>query len=151
KRLAAYRDRMTAVRGTAGVDDVGRMHAVYGFAPESTEAPAGLDEDRYDILVTSDVLAEGMNLQQAARIINYDLPWNPMRLVQRHGRIDRIGSPHKDVHITCIFPDKQLDRMLALEDRIRRKLAQAAASVGLDQVVIPGSPTSDHVFAENVE
>ncbi|MBI1798558.1 MAG: DEAD/DEAH box helicase family protein [Candidatus Eisenbacteria bacterium] len=151
KSLAAYRGRLAAVRGTEGVDDVGRMHAVYGFAPRSTEAPSGLDEDKYDILVTTDVLAEGMNLQQAARIINYDLPWNPMRLVQRHGRIDRIGSPHRDVHIICIFPDRQLDRMLALEDRIRRKLAHAAASVGLDQMVIPGSPTSDHVFAENVE
>jgi superfamily II DNA or RNA helicase len=150
KALAAYRGRMAAVRGTEGIDDVGRMHAVYGFAPISTEAPAGLDEDRFDILVTTDVLAEGMNLQQAARIINYDLPWNPMRLVQRHGRIDRIGSPHRDVYITCIFPDKQLDRMLALEDRIRRKLAHAAASVGLDQIVIPGSATSDHVFTENV-
>lgn len=151
KDLAPYRGRLAAVRGTEGVDDVGRMHAVYGFAPRSTEAPKGLDEDCYDILVTTDILAEGMNLQQAARIINYDLPWNPMRLVQRHGRIDRIGSPHRDVYITCIFPDRQLDRMLALEDRIRRKLAHAAASVGLDQVVIPGSPTSDHVFAENVE
>lgn len=151
KSLAAYRGRVAAVRGTEGVDDVGRMHAVYGFAPQSTEAPRGLDGDHYDILVTTDVLAEGMNLQQAARIINYDLPWNPMRLVQRHGRIDRIGSPHRDVYITCIFPDRQLDRMLALEDRIRRKLAHAAASVGIDQTVIPGSPTSDHVFAENVE
>lgn len=151
RSLAAYRDRITAVRGTEGVDEVGRMHAVYGFAPISTEAPAGLDADRFDILVTTDVLAEGMNLQQAARIVNYDLPWNPMRLVQRHGRIDRIGSPHRDVHITCIFPDRQLDRMLALEDRIRRKLAEAAASVGLEQIVIPGSPTSDHVFAENIE
>ena len=149
--LADYRGRLAAVRGTEGVDDVGRMHAVYGFAPESTEAPSGLDEDRFDILVTTDVLAEGMNLQQAARIINYDLPWNPMRLVQRHGRIDRIGSRHRDVFITCIFPDRQLDRMLALEERIRRKLAQAAASVGLDQLVIPGSPTSSHVFAENTE
>lgn len=151
KKLAAYRDRLAVVTGSGGMNETGRMHAVYGFAPRSTEAPKGLDEDRYDILVTTDVLAEGMNLQQAARIINYDLPWNPMRLVQRHGRIDRIGSPHRDVYITCIFPDRQLGRMLALEDIIRRKLAHAAASVGLDQIVIPGSPTSDHVFAENVE
>ena len=62
-----------------------------GFAPRSTEAPPRHDDDLYDILVTTDVLAEGVNLQQARHIINYDLPWNPMRLVQRHGRIDRIG------------------------------------------------------------
>ena len=67
---------------------------------------AGADEDKFDILVTTDVLAEGVNLQQARNIINYDLPWNPMRLVQRHGRIDRIGSPHRDVYRSLLFPGK---------------------------------------------
>jgi superfamily II DNA or RNA helicase len=148
KRLAPYRGRLAAVRGTEGYEDVGRREAVYGFAPVSSEAPQNLTEDRFDILVTTDVLAEGMNLQQCSRIINYDLPWNPMRLVQRHGRIDRIGSPHADVYITCIFPDRQLDELLSLEARIRRKLAQAAASIGLDQVVIPGITTTEHVFAD---
>ncbi|MBI4703957.1 MAG: hypothetical protein HY744_22850, partial [Deltaproteobacteria bacterium] len=46
---------------------------------------------------TTDILAEGMNLQQCRHIINFDLPWNPMRLVQRHGRVDRIGSPHDTI------------------------------------------------------
>lgn len=149
--LAAYRGRIAAVHGDESYDDVSRRQAVFGFAPRSTEAPPGQDEDLFDILVTTDVLAEGMNLQQAAHIINYDLPWNPMRLVQRHGRIDRIGSPHADVHITCIFPDRQLDTLLALEDRIRRKLAQAAASVGLEQEVIPGAQTSKHVFTDTAD
>lgn len=149
-RLAPYRGRLAALSGMRSHDDVGRQHAIYGFAPTSMEAPPGFEEDRYDILVTTDILSEGMNLQQAARIINYDLPWNPMRLVQRHGRIDRIGSPHRDVHITCIFPDRQLDRLLDLEQRIRRKLAQAAASIGLDQAVIPGAVTSEHVFADAI-
>lgn len=151
KRLAPCRGRLAALSGSEAYDDVGRQHAIYGFAPRSMEAPPALDEDKYDILVTTDILSEGMNLQQAARIINWDLPWNPMRLVQRHGRIDRIGSPHRDVHITCIFPDRQLDRLLDLEQRIRRKLAQAAASVGLDQTVIPGAATSEHVFADAIE
>lgn len=150
-RLAPYRGRLAVVRGTEGYEDVGRRQAVYGFAPISTEAPPGFDVDRFDILVTTDVLAEGMNLQQSARIINYDLPWNPMRLVQRHGRIDRIGSPHRDVFITCIFPDRALESLLALEERIRRKLAQAAASVGLDQEVIPGVEGTEQVFADTLE
>ena len=71
----------------------------------TTDAPEGSDDDLYDILVTTDVLAEGVNLQQCRHIINYDLPWNPMRLVQRHGRIDRIGSPHAEAHLRCVFPD----------------------------------------------
>ncbi|MBI2797431.1 MAG: helicase [Gemmatimonadetes bacterium] len=146
RRLVDYRGRLVSVTG----DDDAKRSAVYGFAPESSEAPAGWTEDKFDILLTTDVLAEGMNLQQAANIINYDLPWNPMRLVQRHGRIDRIGSPHSDVYITCILPDAQLDDMLELEDRIRRKLAQAAASVGLDSEILPGVEHAARDFADDV-
>ncbi len=148
ERLAAYRDRLVSVAGYGRGRPVSREKAVFGFAPRSTQAPPGLQDDKYDILITTDVLAEGVNLQQCRNIINYDLPWNPMRLVQRHGRIDRIGSPHDDVHIYCFFPDRELDRLLELEQRIRRKLAQAAASIGVESEVIPGGVTQELVFAE---
>lgn len=149
RRLVAYRGRMAVVRGTESYAGVTRSDAVFGFVPQSSDAPPSRAEDRFDVLVTTDILAEGMNLQQCGRIINYDLPWNPMRLVQRHGRVDRIGSPHDKVFLTCVFPDRQLERLLALEDRIRRKLAQAAASIGLDQVVIPGTAQTEQVFADD--
>ncbi len=151
RRLAAYRGRMVSVVGDETRDGISRARAVFGFAPESSDAPTGAAEDRYDILVTTDVLAEGVNLQQARNIINYDLPWNPMRLVQRHGRIDRIGSPHRDVYVRCFFPDKRLNDLLDLESRIRRKLKQAAASIGVEHEVIPGAATGEQVFAETRE
>jgi superfamily II DNA or RNA helicase len=144
-RLAAFRDRITIVSG----DTSGRESAIFGFAPESTESPTG--NDRYDILVSTDVLAEGVNLQQAQNIINYDLPWNPMRLVQRHGRIDRIGSPHTRVFLRCFFPDVQLDRLLLLENRLKNKLATAAAGVGLENEVLPGTATVDVNFTQTRE
>lgn len=147
-KLAEYRGRLASVSGDESRGGISREDAVFGFAPRSSEAPAGKEEDRFDILITTDVLAEGVNLQQARHIINFDLPWNPMRLVQRHGRIDRIGSPHRDVFLTCFFPDRRLDDLLTLESRIRRKLAQAAASVGVEHEVIPGAATSDQVFTE---
>ena len=147
-RLHDYRDRIAVVAGSESQDGMSRADAVFGFAPETSDAPPGRADDRFDILVTTDVLAEGMNLQQAGRILNYDLPWNPMRLVQRHGRVDRIGSPHPEVELMCIFPDRQLDELLALEQRIRRKLAHAAASIGLAQEVIPGTEVTQHVFAD---
>lgn len=115
-----------------GVDQSRRAHVLAGFAPKTI----GLDylasdkNDLYDILLTTDVLAEGVNLQQAGRIINYDLPWNPMRIVQRHGRVDRIGSPHPSVELGLFFPAEKLDEMLGLEETIRRKVAQAEAAVG---------------------
>jgi len=148
KRLAAYRGRIASVTSDDSRGGVSRANAIYGFAPESTEAPPGRREDKYDILVATDVLAEGLNLQQACHIINYDLPWNPMRIVQRNGRIDRIGSPYSDIYVRCFFPDKRLDDLLALEERLRRKLAQAAASIGVEAQVIPGGPTRDIVFSE---
>lgn len=151
RRLAAFRGRMTCVRGDEGYQGVGREHAIFGFAPKSAEAPAGMSEDRFDILVSTDVLAEGVNLQQARHIINYDLPWNPMRLVQRHGRIDRIGSPHTDVYLRCFFPDQRLDQLLALEDRIRRKLTAAAKTVGVESEVIPGAEALEVVFSDERE
>ncbi len=146
--LAPYLGRMIAVAGSTDVDketEVGRQGAVFGFAPISTEA-TGYD-DRFDLLITTDILAEGVNLQQCRHIINYAVPWNPMRLVQRHGRVDRIGSPHKRVFLRTIFPADRLDQLLSLEQRIMEKIAMAAASVG---VVSPvhGGAAGGQVFTE---
>jgi superfamily II DNA or RNA helicase len=141
ERLFDYLDRVTFVSGSQG----SRERSMWGFAPVSTDAPAGT-EDAYDCLVATDVLAEGVNLQQAKHIINYDLPWNPMRLVQRHGRIDRIGSPHRRVHLRCFFPSALLDELLGLEAALQRKIAQAAASIGVEDEIIPGSKIGEVVL-----
>ena len=146
-RLAPYLGRVVTISGRGG----DRSDVLWGFAPKTTDAPAGRDQDRYDILVTTDVLAEGVNLQQARHIINYDLPWNPMRLVQRHGRIDRIGSRHDRVFLRCFFPDQKLDDLLGLEERLQRKIGQAAAAVGVESEVLPGSQVHDVIFADTRE
>ena len=141
ERLAAYRGRIMSLSGSWG----NKSEVLWGFAPKTTDSPDG--EDRYDIVVTTDVLAEGVNLQQARHIFSADLPWNPMRLVQRHGRIDRIGSKHQEVFLHCRFPDKRLDELLGLEERLQRKIKQAAASVGVGEI-LPGSAMSDITFSE---
>lgn len=145
-RLAAFKGRMTSISGSFG----SKEEVLWGFAPQTTDAPEGADDDLYDIVIATDVLSEGVNLQQCRHIINYDLPWNPMRLVQRHGRIDRIGSPHRTVYLRCVFPDAQLDELLGLEERLHRKIAQAAAAVGVTEV-LPGSKASEVNFAETRE
>ena len=148
--LEGYRGRMVAVSGSGDLDETSRQQAVLGFAPLSMEAPAGHDADLYDLLLSTDVLAEGVNLQQCRHIINFDVPWNPMRLVQRHGRIDRIGSPHSRVFVRTIFPMDRLDRLLDLERRILDKLAMAAASVGV-AAPIEGAAQGGQVFTETRE
>jgi hypothetical protein len=74
-----------------------------------------------------------------------------MRLVQRHGRIDRINSRHESVFLHTFFPDRQLDRLLNLEQRVRHKLAQAAASVGVEQAPIADMETDARSFGETRE
>jgi hypothetical protein len=143
ERLAAYRGRIATATGS----DKGRQAAVIaGFAPRT--AGAENDEDLYDLVITTDVLAEGVNLQQSRHIINYDLPWNPMRLVQRYGRIDRIGSDHPEVFIRVFFPTAELDEMLSLEDRLQRKIKRAAAAVGVREV-LPGVKQVDVNLTES--
>lgn len=149
-KLACYRERVASVSGEDSRHGISRKNAVWGFAPVSTEAPHGT-EDKYDILITTDVLAEGGNLQQCRNIINFDLPWNPMRIVQRNGRIDRLASPHSHVYVHCFFPAKALDEMLELEYRVRKKLAQAAATIGIESEVIPGVEPTERIYAETRE
>jgi hypothetical protein len=141
--LSSYRARITAAifGSKTGIDQESRAHTLARFAPATAgrrdEEGKPLDEDRYDLLFTTDVLSEGVNLQQAGHIINYDLPWNPQRMVQRHGRIDRIGSHHKFVQFGCFFPAQNLDRLLGLEATLQRKLAYANAAIGVGEV-LPG-------------
>jgi len=141
--LASYQGRITApIFGSkTGIDQESRAHTLARFAPATAgrkdEDGNPLDEDRYDLLFTTDVLSEGVNLQQAGHIINFDLPWNPQRMVQRHGRIDRIGSHHKFVRFGCFFPSRNLDRLLGLEETLQRKLAYANAAIGVGEV-LPG-------------
>jgi superfamily II DNA or RNA helicase len=141
-RLAAYQDRIVLATGS---DQAGRRNAIVGFAPRTAGRPG--DEDRYDLAVATDVLSEGVNLQQARHIVNYDLPWNPMRLVQRYGRVDRIGSPHRRIFLRCFFPDHDLEKLLNLEDLLQRKLKQAAAAFGTG-IVLPGTDAVERVMSE---
>lgn len=128
QNLSVYRDKFEIVAGS-GDGDVSKSSIAAGFAPDTAGRPS--EQREIDLLVSTDVLAEGLNLQQARHIINYDMPWNPMRLVQRHGRIDRIGSKHNKVFLRTIFPTDRLDDLLGLNERIATKIAMAAASVGI--------------------
>jgi hypothetical protein len=99
-----------------------RRAVIERFAPAANGARPPKPRERVRMLIATDVLAEGLNLQDARVVVSYDLPWNPVRLAQRVGRIDRLGSPHAAVVAYAFLPDSQLDRLLGLLHRIRRKL-----------------------------
>ena len=96
-----------------------------------------------DLLLSTDVLSEGQNLQQAQAVISYDMPWNPQRVVQRNGRVIRLRSPHDEVLLTTMLPEPgELERLLGLEARIQAKIV-AAGVYGMESEVIEGSPQEE--------
>lgn len=90
------------------------------------------DNDKYDLLITTDVLAEGINLHRANVIINYDLPWNPTRIMQRVGRINRVGTSHDEIYVFNFFPTAQSNSQMPLKDRIHEKLQAFHDTLGED-------------------
>ena len=88
------------------------------------------------ILLATDVVSEGQNLQDCARILNYDLHWNPVRLIQRFGRIDRLGSEHDQINLHNMWPDTQVDAELALTDRLQNRIQSFHDLIGLDSKLL---------------
>jgi superfamily II DNA or RNA helicase/HKD family nuclease len=89
-------------------------------------------EDTIRILLTTDILAEGINLHRSNALVNYDLPWNPTRVLQRAGRVNRLGSEHDEVHIFNFFPTTQADEHLGLETNILNKIQMFHHILGED-------------------
>lgn len=81
-----------------------------------------LIDDGIDILIATDCLSEGQNLQDADMQVNYDIHWNPVRLIQRFGRIDRIGSPNKSISCVNFWPARNFEEYLHLETRIQDRM-----------------------------
>ena len=89
-----------------------------------------------NIILSTDVLSEGHNLQSAKFLINYDLHWNPTRMIQRAGRIDRIGSPYKEIFVYNFFPEDELEELLKLVEVLQNKIIGIDKAVGLDQTIL---------------
>lgn len=89
-------------------------------------------DENIRILITTDVLSEGINLHRANVLLNYDLPWNPTRVLQRVGRINRLGTEHSDIYIYNFFPTTQADSHLGLETNITNKIQMFHDILGED-------------------
>ena len=104
------------------------------FSPVSNdkrEKVAANDELR--VLVATDVLSEGQNLQDCAIVLNYDLPWAIIRLIQRVGRVDRIGQQAKEIFCYSFLPAEGVERIITLRARVRQRLRENAEVVGADE------------------
>jgi hypothetical protein len=135
-----FREQLGGVvvrRMDSGEDAKTRSRIVKAFAPKANDAPELIGTPQeIGILISTDVLSEGQNLQDCGCLVNYDLHWNPTRMVQRAGRIDRIGTEFEKLWIYNVFPDDGLDRLLRLVERLNRKITDIDRAGFLDASVL---------------
>ena len=93
------------------------------FGPQANLTGRGQPPEReIRLLIATGVVSESQNMQDCARVLNYDLHWNPVRLIQRFGRVDRIGSPHDEIHLHNMLPDAQPDEGLGLTGKLSGRI-----------------------------
>ena len=143
------RERVTVIGGESSPDE--RMRAIARFAPRTVVRDDYVPPDgEVDLLLSTDVLSEGQNLQQAQAVVSYDMPWNPQRVVQRNGRVIRLRSPHDEVYLTTMLPEPgELEELLKLETLVRGKI-RAAGVYGMEVEVIEGVESELRAYAERL-
>jgi superfamily II DNA or RNA helicase len=99
-----------------------------------------ISENDIRVLITTDVLSEGQNLQDAHIILNYDLPWAIIRLIQRAGRVDRIGQKADEILCYSFLPEDGIENIIRLRGRLTSRIRQNAEVVGSDEVFFDGDP-----------
>lgn len=107
------------------------------FSPRSKERPADMaGEGEIDLLIATDCISEGQNLQDCDYLVNYDIHWNPVRIIQRFGRIDRIGSPNTTIQLVNFWPNMELNEYINLEQRVSGRMVLLDISATGEENVI---------------
>lgn len=135
-----FRYSKTAAQGRTGfLTSANRADAenlASRFSPRSKIYEFKQDETELDLLVSTDVLSEGQNLQDAGVLINFDLHWNPVRMIQRNGRVNRLGSVFDEVSVFNMKPESELDGYLRLIQRLQGKIDIIRNTIGTDTPVL---------------
>ena len=110
------------------------------FSPRSKEKALLLPEvpDEIDMLIATDCISEGQNLQDCDYLVNYDIHWNPVRIIQRFGRIDRIGSKNASIQLVNYWPDISLDEYIRLKERVESRMVIADVTATGDDNPLDG-------------
>jgi len=124
---------VTQLQGVTG-DTPDPTAAAWRFSPESNERRDRIrPEDELRVVIATDVLSEGQNLQDSAIVVNYDLPWAIIRLIQRAGRVDRIGQRAEVIRCYSFLPAEGVEQLIRLRARVRQRLTENAEVVGTDE------------------
>ena len=141
-----FADTVRYLKNALSARGITDMEAVTGDSPNPTglawrfSPVSNNKQDSYTsqenalrILISTDILSEGQNLQDCSIVVNYDLPWAIIRLVQRAGRVDRIGQEAENILCYSFLPADGVERIIALRSRVRERLSQNAEVVGTDE------------------
>src|SRR5690554_1407563 len=141
------------VTGSAGIQTTlpglrkSMSDVLSAFAPRAKERPEELAaEGEIDLLIATDCISEGQNLQDCDWLINYDIHWNPVRIIQRFGRIDRIGSPNQCIQLVNFWPNMELEEYINLEQRVSGRMVLLDISATGEENLIEqqsGNPMND--------
>lgn len=137
--------RIRAVAGVTG-DSADPTELAWRFSPESNgKRDLVRPENELNVLIATDVLSEGQNLQDSAVVVNYDLPWAIIRLIQRAGRVDRIGQAAEQIFVHTFVPAEGVERIIRLRERLRNRLKENAEVVGSDEAFFEDDAESQAV------
>ncbi len=100
------------------------------------------NSEQIRVLVSTDVLSEGQNLQDAHIIVNFDLPWAIIRLIQRAGRVDRLGQASSQIFCYSFLPEDGVEKIIKLRDKLKHRIKENAEVVGSDEVFFDGDPVN---------
>jgi superfamily II DNA or RNA helicase len=133
---------LTKIESVTG-DNENPTALAHRFSPYSNNRPE-IPKTGNDlrILISTDVLSEGQNLQDAHIILNYDLPWAIIRLIQRAGRVDRIGQKAEEILCYSFLPEDGIERIINLRGRLGTRIKQNAEVVGSDETFFDGDPVN---------
>ena len=136
-------NRLTGVTG----DSADPTAIAWRFSPVSNDKRGSIEPDQeLRVLVATDVLSEGQNLQDCAVVVNYDLPWAIIRLIQRAGRVDRIGQTAEEILCHSFMPSDGVDRIIKLRGRVRNRLRENAEVVGTDEAFFEDDPDDQPII-----
>ena len=136
----------SATSDTSNVENI-----IQRFAPEANDARDEIDpNDEIDVLFATDVAGEGVNLQDANLVINYDLHWNPLRLIQRIGRVDRLGSGHEDIYALNFLPETELEEELGIVDRVESRVQEISSVLGEDGEILSPEDNVNRSYMEDI-
>ncbi|MCX6639690.1 MAG: helicase-related protein [bacterium] len=131
---------------TLGLSDYN--HILTNFSPEAKQRDkikSMPQDEEITLLIATDCISEGQNLQDCDLVINYDIHWNPVRIIQRFGRIDRLKSPNLQVHLINFWPTENLDRYISLKHRVEARMALVDITTTADDNLLEDAPIEDLV------